>query len=209
MMAVNPATRLSAKQALNHPWIKNSPRHSLDQSLLSRIINNLRNFHWEKKLQKATLSFIVSQLATKEEKEDLLEIFKVLDKDNNGTLSRQEIAEGIGFFSRGLGLEQEVDRIMAQVDIDGSGEIDYSEFVAATVNKSTLLSRERLEIAFKLYDTENRGSISKDQLKAIFGKHYSHEDSFWESMINEVDKNQDGVIDIYEFSDMMLSLANN
>ena len=31
--------------------------------------------------------------------------------------------------------EAEVDRIMAVADADGSGEIDYSEWVVATINK--------------------------------------------------------------------------
>ena len=184
-------------------------RHPLDQAHTARIMNNLRTFHWEKKLQKATLSFIVSQLTTKSEREEMLELFKNLDKDGNGTLSRQEIVEGMGLFSRATGLDQEIDRIMQHVDIDGSGEIDYTEFITATLNRSRLLSKERLEIAFKLYDTDNSGTITKDELKAIFGKSHQYDDSFWEEMIQEVDKNGDGVIDIHEFSDMMLSLNSN
>ena len=31
--------------------------------------------------------------------------------------------------------KEEVDRIFASVDVDHSGEIDFSEFVAASVNK--------------------------------------------------------------------------
>jgi len=51
--------------------------------------------------------------------------------------------------------EEEVDKILARVDADGSGEIDYSgifnyynylsiEWVVATINKEKLLSREKL-----------------------------------------------------------------
>ena len=209
LMNVDPSARLSAKQALNHPWITNAPKQSLDSGLASRIMSNLRSFHWEKKLQKATLSFIVSQLTTKNEKEEMMELFKTLDKDNNGTLSRQEIMEGLHVFALATNLDGEIDRIMEQVDADGSGEIDYSEFITATMNRSRLLSREKLDIAFRLYDIDGSGTITKDELKAIFGKQHQHEDSFWEVMINEVDKNGDGVIDIHEFSEMMLSLNNN
>jgi calcium-dependent protein kinase len=98
---------------------------------------------------------------------------------------------------------------MRQVDFDGSGEIDYTEFITATMNRSRLLSQERLEMAFKLYDIDGSGTITKDELKAILGKHHSYDDSIWTSMIQEVDKNGDGVIDIHEFSEMMLSLNNN
>lgn len=36
--------------------------------------------------------------------------------------------------------ESEVDRIMAVADSDGSGEIDYSEWIIASVNKKKLLT---------------------------------------------------------------------
>jgi calcium-dependent protein kinase len=207
LMTLDPSSRVSAKAALAHPWMFQARRHTLDSAQAGRILQNLRTFHWEKKLQKATMAFIVSQLTTKDEREEMLELFKSLDKDGNGTLSRQEILEGMNLFSRVTGIEEEVDRIMLQVDSDGSGEIDYTEFITATLNKSRLLSRERLEIAFKMYDIDGSGTISKDELKAIFGKQKEYGDEFWENMIREVDKNGDGVIDIHEFSDMMLSLS--
>lgn len=40
--------------------------------------------------------------------------------------------------------EEEVDKILARVDADGSGEIDYSEWMVATINKEKLLSTEKL-----------------------------------------------------------------
>lgn len=207
LMDFNQNTRITAKDALEHPWFSQAFRHPLDPRQACRILGNLKTFHWEKKLQKATLSFIVSQLTTKAEREEMLELFKSLDKDNNGTLSRQEIEEGMTLFVSITGIRGEIDRIMQQVDIDGSGEIDYTEFITATMNKSQLLSQERLEMAFKLYDIDGSGTITKDELKAILGKQHQYEDSFWEGMISEVDKNGDGMIDIHEFSEMMLSLT--
>ncbi len=41
--------------------------------------------------------------------------------------------------------DEEVNRIMSNADSDNNGFIDYSEFVAATVNKKKLLSKERLK----------------------------------------------------------------
>ena len=41
--------------------------------------------------------------------------------------------------------EDEVDRILAIADTDGSGEIDYSEWVVATMDKRKILSNEKLE----------------------------------------------------------------
>ena len=61
--------------------------------------------------------------------------------------------------------EEEVDKIMKSVDKNNSGAIDYTgflwlsfalkfstEFVIATINRENLLSKQRLEMAFKMFD---------------------------------------------------------
>lgn len=54
---------------------------------------------------------------------------------------------------------------MAMVDTDGSGAIDYSEFITASVNKSNTLSKDNLKSAFKMFDKDGNGSISADELR--------------------------------------------
>jgi Ca2+-binding EF-hand superfamily protein len=41
---------------------------------------------------------------------------------------------------------------MSSVDLDGNGTIDYNEFLAATLNRSKVLSKQNLEAAFKTFD---------------------------------------------------------
>lgn len=64
--------------------------------------------------------------------------------------------------------EEEAERVMRQLDTNYSGSIDYSgkedlserlsvnffsiEFVNATINKTNMLKKERLEAAFKMFD---------------------------------------------------------
>lgn len=48
--------------------------------------------------------------------------------------------------------EVEVERIMKNCDTDNNGHIDYSEFIAATIDKRKLLSKERLRHAFNIFD---------------------------------------------------------
>jgi Ca2+-binding EF-hand superfamily protein len=44
---------------------------------------------------------------------------------------------------------------MQSIDLDGNGTIDYNEFLAATLNRSKLLSKQNLEAAFKTFDRVN------------------------------------------------------
>lgn len=43
------------------------------------------------------------------------------------------------------GAEAEVDRILDLIDSDGSGIIEYSEWVIGAINKKKILSDEKLE----------------------------------------------------------------
>ena len=65
--------------------------------------------------------------------------------------------------------KEEVDRIFEMVDVDHSNEIDFSEFVTATVNRGNLLSEEKLRKAFSYYDKDNSGSISCEEIKSVLG----------------------------------------
>jgi calcium-dependent protein kinase len=62
-----------------------------------------------------------------------------------------------------------VDKILRLADIDGSGEIDYSEWLVATLNKKNLVSDEKLQVAFSFFDKDGSGSISIDELKEVLG----------------------------------------
>jgi calcium-dependent protein kinase len=41
--------------------------------------------------------------------------------------------------------EDDVNKMFKEIDIDGNGTIDYTEFVMATMNEKNILSNEKLE----------------------------------------------------------------
>ncbi len=41
---------------------------------------------------------------------------------------------------------------------------DYKEFVVASLNKEKILSKEKLDVAFKLFDKDGSGKISVKEL---------------------------------------------
>lgn len=102
--------------------------------------------------------------------------------------------------------EAEVDRIMAVADADGSGEIDYSEWIIASVNKRKLLTHEKLELAFNLFDKDRSGSISADEVKQVLGVGKNIDEKIWNDIVREVDENGDGEISFVEFKIMMEKL---
>ena len=91
-----------------------------------------------------------------------------MDKNKDGKLQYDELIEGYAEYY-GEFAQTEVDRIFKLVDVDNSGEIDFSEFVTATVNRGNLLQDEKLKAAFAVYDKDGSGSISTDEIKEVLG----------------------------------------
>jgi calcium-dependent protein kinase len=134
-------------------------------------------------------------------------VFKSIDKNSDGKLSRKELIEG---YTQILGelAEDEVDRIMKIADTDGSGEIDYSEWVIATMDKKKLLTEDKLLMAFNMFDKDNGGSISSAEVKDTIGVGKNIDEKLWNEIINEVDVNGDGEISFQEFKIMMERLLD-
>jgi calcium-dependent protein kinase len=59
--------------------------------------------------------------------------------------------------------------LWAQIDLDGSGEIDYTEWAVAAANKELLLTEKRLRQAFSMFDTDKSGYISAEELQQVMG----------------------------------------
>ncbi|CAD8110074.1 unnamed protein product [Paramecium sonneborni] len=201
LLQYDPTKRYSAQQALQDPWIKKFTNAAeVEQPLMKKVLTNMKNFRQHQKLQEACFKYIVNQLATKEEKQELLRTFQSLDTNNDGKLSKQELLIGYQKIMNADQALEEVEKVFAQVDKNNSGMIDYTEFVMATIDRQQLLSKQRLQLTFRMFDADKSGSISLDELKQIFG---GISEEMWKQVVQEVDQNQDGQISLEEFCAMM------
>jgi calcium-dependent protein kinase len=197
LLEFEPGKRFSAVEAMETKWIKElAPNAKLSGEIASKILANLKTFRADQKLQEATLAFIVNQLISKEETAELKKVFMELDANNDGKLSYQEIVEGYRRMYNSPQPEIEAQKIMSSVDADNNGYISYEEFIRATVDRTKIITDQKLESAFKLFDKNGDGFISAVEIKEVLGRDSSINDEIWNAVVKEVDVNGDGEISL-------------
>jgi calcium-dependent protein kinase len=207
MLAFSPNERYSASECLNHKWLsEHSIKNNVDKTFSIKCLTNMKKFHAERKLQQAALTYIVNHLMTKEDRNELLDLFRQFDTNGDGVLSKQEVMEGYKAYLGDVEAEKEAERIMQEVDLDKSGTIDYNEFILAALNRQKVLNKEKLEATFKMFDKDGNGKISADEIRSILGN--TNEKSALDAIINEVDVNGDGEVSLIEFKEMMLKFLS-
>ena len=209
MLTMDPKTRISATECIEDPWIQDN---SMTQAVTSHgvviSLNNLKTFTNEQKLRQAFLTFIWSQMMTKDLEKQLSDSFRALDTNGDGRLSREELLEAYRQLMPVEEAQATVEAVMSNVDTDHNGYIDYSEFVLATANYAMLLSKGNLEAAFAAFDKDGSGKISAEELKAMLDATGEVKEDVWQELVQEADQNGDGEIEFREFSRLMLKAAN-
>jgi calcium-dependent protein kinase len=152
---------------------------------------------------------MASQLVSKGEKEKLAQMFKTFDKNGDGRLDKKEIQEGYEKYHSKIIGDDEIDTIFGQIDVDGSGYIDYTEFVASAMNMEALMTDQKLKRAFDMFDNDGSGCISADEIRDVLGLTDNEQmNEKITQIISQVDENGDGEISITEFKEMMRALAD-
>jgi calcium-dependent protein kinase len=117
MLKFTPKDRPSAGECLSHSWFRLIDNQDKKSSNLSeKVIKNMKLFKSDCKLEQATVSFIINQLISKEERNELLSQFQTWDTNGDGVLSREEIYEGYKKLFGELKAEEEVVRIIIEIN---------------------------------------------------------------------------------------------
>merc|ERR1719263_255354 len=122
-----------------------------------------------------------------------------MDTDDNGSLTLQELQRGLGGLEDGPDL---IEKLM-KADFDNSGEISYTEFLAATLSEEIYMREDYFDAAFKMLDKDNSGKIDFNEMLSILGSDATKNKRVVAEAIREIDDNGDGEISYQEFMLMM------
>ncbi|CAD8206359.1 unnamed protein product [Paramecium octaurelia] len=200
MLQVDVTSRYSASQALSDPWIS---KHSPDTQINKKVLENLGQFQAKSEFKAAIVQYIISQMTTNKELEDLQKSFQSLDKNKDGVLNKAELVEGYTKVLKNKEQAEEyVEKIISKIDKNQSGVIEFNEFLMAAINEEKILSIKKVEQAFKIFDSDGDGFISRQEIEEVMGELNA---DVWNLFLNETDGNNDGKISYEEFSKLILN----
>ena len=97
--------------------------------------------------------------------------------------------------------DKELEALLKQMDADGNGKINFSEFKAAMAKGCFRRhNKEELNAAFRKFDSDGNGFLTVDELQLVMSKMGRDMNrSEVKSMIGSLDLNKDGKISFDEF----------
>lgn len=151
---------------------------------------------WKKRAAKVELN--------ETQKQEIKEAFDLFDVDGSGTIDVKELKIAM----RALGFEpkkEEIKKLIAEIDKEGIGTIGFEDFFAImSVKMSEKDEKEEILKTFKLFDDDDTGSISLNNIKRVakeLGENLT--DDELQEMLDEADRDGDGEINEEEFLRMM------
>jgi calcium-dependent protein kinase len=211
LLTIDPTKRISAQEALNHKWFKDNTAKEIfntikDQRTIKKLIHNLKTYKRDSIIQEVALAYLVHNFPQMKEVVTANKLFNQIDLDGDGKINKVDLLKGLRTKTESRALEKDIDRIYRNIDMDNNGYIEYEEFVRAAVSKEKFVTDNILKFAFRYFDKNNSGEVSRDELEEIFKQGITDKSKMQKALdniINEVDKNGDGIIQYEEFVAIM------
>ncbi|KAJ4713971.1 GPCR kinase [Melia azedarach] len=198
LLVKDPRARLTAAQALSHPWVREGGDASEIPIDIS-VLNNMRQFVKYSRLKQFALRALAGTL-DEDELADLRDQFDAIDVDKNGSISLEEMRQALAKDLPWKLKESRVLEILQAIDCNTDGLVDFSEFVAATLHVHQLEEHDsekwhlRSQAAFEKFDIDRDGFITPEELRMHTGLKGSID-----PLLEEADIDKDGRISLSEF----------
>ncbi|XP_031274313.1 probable calcium-binding protein CML36 [Pistacia vera] len=137
---------------------------------------------------------------------ELVQVFKLLDSDNDGLVSRTELESLLIRLGAEPPTQEEVSLMLSEVASDGDGCISLDALTSRVVDSAYKPAREpELRETFDFFDTDHDGKITAEELLRVFTELGDQQCTLEDCrrMIALVGKNENGFVCFEDFSKMM------
>eukprot|EP00358_Blepharisma_japonicum_P000029 CAMPEP_0202954002 /NCGR_PEP_ID=MMETSP1395-20130829/49732_1 /ASSEMBLY_ACC=CAM_ASM_000871 /TAXON_ID=5961 /ORGANISM="Blepharisma japonicum, Strain Stock R1072" /LENGTH=329 /DNA_ID=CAMNT_0049669003 /DNA_START=201 /DNA_END=1187 /DNA_ORIENTATION=- len=200
VLCPDPNKRLTAIEALRHPWFSVMGANRI-KPLDMNVISRLRSFTSSNRLR-VEATRVLAKFMKPNEVSFVLDNFKALDVDLTGLITPQGLEQCL----RAANIEIapfEITSIMSQIDLNGNGKMNYSEFIIATLDPAIIQKEENLMAAYKTFDIDDVGYFTGLQVKRVIEKSgRAITDAEIEEMMNLSWLKTPGRVDYEEFCKM-------
>ena len=209
----DPAKRISAKDALNHPWFDLFDTKSyfihVTEAFLNKTIINIKRYRPKNKLQEIALAYIVHNLPMLEEKVKIDRVFNLFNVSKSGKLSKEETIRALRkyIFADNKELaDKEAEEIFERLDNNKNGFIECEEFARGGLDKKIFKNKNILQFTFNFLDKNKDGEISVEELKDVFEISNNEELEALMDLLESIDTDLNGKISFDEYKNMMLEI---
>jgi len=166
MMTFEADKRPDAGDVLRHEWFESNRATTAELGTLidADLANKLRAFREGSRMRKIALTIIATQLGNQDLKL-LRNTFEAMDANHDGTLTAAEIKAGM--LAHKVEIPDDLEELIQRLDTDGSGGIDYHEFIAATMTRANYMREDVLWGAFRAFDIDGDGVITQEEVRQV------------------------------------------
>ncbi len=175
LLIVDPKKRISAKEALKDTWfgeIENDSETETEKNIIkkhtSAVIKKLISHKKELNFEHIIKKFITHNFSDKDDLKNLIDAFKLIDKDGTGTISKENLLEYSKLDQELLLDKNTIDNLLENLDFKHLGEIQYEEFIEAAIDNTKLLTDDNLLETFRLIDEKDLGVITAKKFVEYF-----------------------------------------
>ena len=200
--------RINADSAMNHQFftqfhIKNLLNEIKDETVINKLINNLKNYKCQSIIQETALAYLVHNYTDLDDVVNACKLFNQIDVNGDGKITSQILYQGVSKYVHTSTLKKDILDIFENLDRDHNNYIGYEEFIRAAVDKRIFLEEDVIKFAFK-YLGNDTNEITYESISSIFKGHIKKDlEESLKKILEEVDENKDGKITYSQFRKLM------
>jgi calcium-dependent protein kinase len=219
LLKFNPKERITARNALEHPWFKSKQFTNLYHRINTvkmndarEMLNNVENYRSNNIIKCAVLAYLVHQNINMPQCIEATKLFNEIDLNQDGKLEPEEIEYAyVKYYGmKPVEAKRKRNLVFRNIDTDNNGFIEIEEFIRACINPGMFTSDNQIKAAFDYFDIDRSGTISINEIELKFYQNSKNKNEKTKRLIknlfDEIDTDQDGEISFSEFSSMIKNI---